>query len=112
MSAHSSLVLFPCCAVRRSSVTAGFFHRLATTLVMLWGLACLGQTAKNNGYADAMAQTRANARILVMQDFLTAGSQGATKIDALEVLVWDYKQIGNQQKASEWATKLLDADAE
>jgi len=61
-------------------------------------------------YAQAMAETRTNSRILGMQDFLASGNTGSRKLDALEVLVWDYKQLGNQQKASEWAGKLLDAD--
>lgn len=59
-----------------------------------------------------MAQTRTNARILAMQDFLTHTSNSSRKIDALEVLVWDYRQVGDHQKASDWAKKLLDADPE
>jgi len=59
-----------------------------------------------------MAQTRSNERILAMQDFLEHNSSGPRKVDALEVLVWDYKQVGNHEKAGEWAKKLLDADSE
>ena len=59
-----------------------------------------------------MAQTQPNARILAIQDFLAHETNNPRKIDALEVLVWDYKQVGNHEKASDWANKLLDADPE
>jgi len=72
--------------------------------------AAFAQSSKPDLYAKAMAEPRANARAFVMRDFLDTGNTEARRLDALEVLIWDYKQLGNQQKAAEWATKLLDSD--
>jgi hypothetical protein len=69
------------------------------------------QSEKPDLYAKAMSESRTNARVLAMQDFLSSGNTGSRKADALEVMVWDYKQLGNHQKAAEWAQKLLDADS-
>src|SRR3954468_7022801 len=85
-------------------------------LILLLAFAVSGlsfaQSEKTDLYAKAMAESRINARMLAMQDFLSSGDTGSRKADGLEVMVWDYKQLGNHQKAAEWAQKLLDTDSD
>jgi len=59
-----------------------------------------------------MEEKQTNSRILALENWQAQAGADALREDALEVLVWDYKQIGNQAKASTWAQKLLDVDAE
>jgi len=65
-----------------------------------------------NIYQQAVAEKQTNRRILALEQFVAAQSRGPRHVDALELLVWSYRQIGNQQKASSWAQKLTDADTE
>src|SRR5438874_13553780 len=98
--------------VRSSRVTARFIPAVLLLFVFC-SLPAIAQAAPSaNSYAAAMAQAQPNTRILAMEDFLAHESSSPRKIDAFEVLVWDYKQVGNHQKAGEWAENLLDADAE
>src|SRR6266705_1820681 len=101
MSAESSY-LSRHAAFWPSRVTPGIVPARVVVLVALCCLAASAQTAQPaNSYAAAMAQTQPNTRILAIQDFLAHDSSSSRKIDALEVLVWGYKQIGNHQKASD-----------
>src|SRR3954449_13423287 len=78
-------------------------------------LVCLAQTKATDpraGYQKAMEEKQTNSRILALENWQAQAGADALREDALEVLVWDYKQIGNQAKASTWAQKLLDVDAE
>ncbi len=63
-------------------------------------------------YQQAVAETQTNRRILALEEYVSARPGGSLQVDALELLVWGYKQIGNQQKASSWAQKLIERDAE
>ena len=112
MAAESRFLPRPA-ASRPIRVTPGFPLALLLLLPSLACVTAIGQTAPSaNSYEAAIAQTRPNDRILAMQDFLAHGDSSRRKIDALEVLVWDYQQVGNHQRADEWAQKLLEADPE
>lgn len=76
---------------------------------------CLAQTKQSDpraGYQTAMEEKQTNSRIVALESWQGQAASDPLRADALEVLVWDYKKIGNQSKASAWAQKLLDIDAD
>jgi len=60
-------------------------------------------------YQQAVSEKQTSRRILAFEEFISANPGDPLRADAMELLVWNYKQIGNQQKASSWAQKLVDA---
>src|SRR3954462_2367366 len=51
-------------------------------------------------YQQAVSEKQTSRRILAFEEFISANPGDPLRADAMELLVWNYKQIGNQQKAS------------
>ena len=78
-------------------------------------MASLAQTRPTDprvGYQKAMDEKQVNTRILALESWQSQAGADPLRDDAFEVLVWEYRQIGNHSKASAWAQKLLDLDAD
>src|SRR4051794_28606869 len=65
-----------------------------------------------NSYQQAIEEKQISRRILALEQFASTQTNDPLRADAMELLVWNYKQIGNQQKAAAWAQKLIDASPE
>jgi len=66
--------------------------------------------AEYNAYVGAIKQTDPAAQISGLEAFLTQYPNSIMKAAALQTLMQDYQQTGNQQKAAETASKLVAAD--
>jgi tetratricopeptide (TPR) repeat protein len=84
------------------SVTVLAFQTLAT--------AQSSNTSGLEAYAKAIKQSNIADRIAAMEQFLTIADSGSLRLDALEVLSWDYRQMGNPSKSSSTAEELLKMD--
>jgi hypothetical protein len=65
--------------------------------------------AEYNAYVGAIKQT-GPAQISGLEAFLTQYPNSVMKVPALQTLMQDYQQAGNQQKTVDMATKLVAAD--
>ncbi len=63
-----------------------------------------------NAYIDAIEQKDATAQISGLEAFLTQYPNSIMKVAALQTLMQDYQQAGNQAKTLDAATKLVAAD--
>jgi hypothetical protein len=63
-----------------------------------------------NAYINAIQQKDATARISGLEAFLTQYPNSIMKVAALQTLMQDYQQAGNQAKTLDAATKLVAAD--
>jgi len=93
------------------------YSQSAKRILLTWTLcvASLAQTKPTDpraGYQKAMDEKQTNSRILELENWQAQAATDPLRADAFEVLVWSYKQIGNQPTASTWAQKLLDVDAD
>ena len=66
--------------------------------------------AEYNAYIQAIQQTDNNAKISALEAFLTQYPNSVVKVNALELLMSTYQQIGNQTKFIDTAKRLLAAD--
>ncbi|HVI07620.1 MAG TPA: hypothetical protein VND65_04940, partial [Candidatus Binatia bacterium] len=66
--------------------------------------------AEYNAYVAAIGQKDPSAQISGLEAFLTQYPSSVMKTAALQVLMQDYQQTGNQAKTIDTATKLLAAD--
>lgn len=66
--------------------------------------------AEYNAYVSAVQQQDPNAKISGLEAFVTQYPNSIVKKDALEVLMGTYQQVGNQEKTTETAERLLQAD--
>lgn len=66
--------------------------------------------AEYNAYITAINQTDPAAKAQALEAFLTQFPNSVVKVDALELLMATYSQVGNAQKATETANKVLQAD--
>ncbi len=66
--------------------------------------------AEYNAYVSAVQQQDPNAKISGLEAFVTQYPNSIVKKDALEVLMGAYQQVGNQEKTTETAERLLQAD--
>jgi tetratricopeptide (TPR) repeat protein len=66
--------------------------------------------AEYNAYVNAIGQKDPAAQISGLEAFLTQYPNSIMKVAALQTLMQDYQQTGNQQKTMDSATKLVAAD--
>jgi len=66
--------------------------------------------AEYNAYVGAVQQTDPTAKISGLEAFLTQYPNSIMKVAALQTLMQDYQQTGNQAKTLDSATKLVAAD--
>jgi tetratricopeptide (TPR) repeat protein len=66
--------------------------------------------AEYNAYVGAIKQTDPAAQISGLEAFMTQYPNSVMKVAALQTLMQDYQQTGNQQKTIDTATKLVAAD--
>src|SRR5271155_1736739 len=66
--------------------------------------------AEYNAYVGAIGQKDPAAQISGLEAFLTQYPNSIMKVAALQTLMQDYQQTGNQQKTMDTATKLVAAD--
>jgi len=66
--------------------------------------------AEYNAYVGAIGQKDPAAQISGLEAFLTQYPSSIMKVAALQTLMQDYQQTGNQQKTMDTATKLVAAD--
>jgi tetratricopeptide (TPR) repeat protein len=66
--------------------------------------------AEYNAYVGAIKQTDPAAQISGLEAFMTQYPNSVMKLAALQTLMQDYQQTGNQQKTIDTATKLVAAD--
>jgi len=66
--------------------------------------------AEYNAYVGAIGQKDPAAQISGLEAFLTQYPNSIIKVAALQTLMQDYQQTGNQQKTIDTATKLVAAD--
>jgi tetratricopeptide (TPR) repeat protein len=66
--------------------------------------------AEYNAYVGAIKQTDPAAQISGLEAFMTQYPNSVMKVAALQTLMQDYQQTGNQQKTIDTATKLVGAD--
>jgi tetratricopeptide (TPR) repeat protein len=66
--------------------------------------------AEYNAYVSAVGQKDPAAQISGLEAFLTQYPNSIMKVSALQTLMGDYQQTGNQQKTIDTATKLVAAD--
>src|SRR5271163_2855775 len=66
--------------------------------------------AEYNAYVGAIGQKDPAAQISGLEAFLTQYPSSIMKVAALQTLMQDYQQTGNQQKTVDAATKLVAAD--
>ncbi len=66
--------------------------------------------AEYNAYVGAIQQKDPNAQISGLEAFLTQYPNSVMKAAALQTLMQDYQQTGNQAKTVDTATKLLQVD--
>lgn len=96
----------------RSFYAASFF--LPFLLMLLLPAAARAQSSEINeleSYSSALKQESVNNRMAALEHFVSSASS-SLKIDAMELLVWDYKQQGNHPQATKWAQELAQADAD
>src|SRR5208282_1388657 len=66
--------------------------------------------AEYNAYVVAIGQKDPTSQISGLEAFLTQYPNSIMKVAALQTLMQDYQQTGNQQKTMDTATKLVAAD--
>jgi hypothetical protein len=92
----------------------GFPLKNRVALLLLFAsAAAFGQSSTRNPtlvYQDAILEKQTGRRILALEKFVSSQAKDPLRVDAMELLVWNYKQIGNQQKAASWAQQLVDAE--
>ncbi len=66
--------------------------------------------AEYNAYVGAIQQKDPAAQISGLEAFMTQYPNSVMKVAALQTLMQDYQQTGNQQKTIDTATKLVAAD--
>jgi tetratricopeptide (TPR) repeat protein len=66
--------------------------------------------AEYNAYVGAIKQTDPAAQISGLEAFMTQYPNSVMKVAALQTLMQDYQQTGNQQKTIDTATKLVTSD--
>src|SRR4051812_34074065 len=106
---------FPRAVQLRTSTLSAAPKKGLFLLLLFLTAAALAHAADGNSsakYQQAVAEKQTSRRILALEEFVSANPSDPLGADALELLVWNYKQIGNQQKASSWAQKLVDVAPE
>ncbi len=83
---------------------------LAIIVLTCFASAQTSNTSDIEAYAAAMKQSSIADRITAMEHFLATADSGSLKTDALEVLAWDYRQMGNPPKSNSTAETLLKLD--
>jgi len=66
--------------------------------------------AEYNAYVGAIKQTDPAAQISGLEAFMTQYPNSVMKVAALQTLMQDYQQTGNQRKTIDTATKLVTSD--
>src|SRR3954470_12210474 len=102
---------FPRAVELRTSTLSVATKKGLFLLLLFLTAAALAHAADGNSsakYQQAVAEKQTSRRILALEEFVSANPSDPLGADAMELLVWNYKQIGNQQKASSWAQKLVD----
>ncbi len=66
--------------------------------------------AEYNAYVGAVQQQDPNAKISGLEAFLQTYPNSVMKVDALELLMASYEQVGNSAKMMETANRVLQAD--
>ena len=72
----------------------------------------IANTSGLEAYTAAMKQSRIGDRIPALERFLALGDNGILKVDALQVLAWDYRQLGALASSQATARQLLALDAD
>src|SRR5437868_11324141 len=97
----------PFLRVARPRRHLGFPLKNRVALLLLFAsAAAFGQSSTKNPaliYQDAILEKQTSRRILALEQFASAHTSDPLRTDAMELLVWNYKQIGNQSKAAAWA---------
>jgi len=60
-----------------------------------------------DAYSKAISQSAISERIKGMEQYLSMAGNGRLRMDALEVLIWDYTRLGNTAKGAQHAQELL-----
>jgi tetratricopeptide (TPR) repeat protein len=97
---------------KRSGALYAASSFLLVGLMLLLSAAALAQSSDINEldrYSAAVKQAGTSDRIAALEHFVSSASS-SLKIDAMELLVWDYKQQGNHPQATKWAQELAQAD--
>jgi hypothetical protein len=85
------------------------------TLVMAVALPATAQSADTtaiDAYLHAITQTQVTSRLAALERFASSTPASSLRVDALEWIVWDERQTGNEAAAENWARQLLSADAD
>lgn len=86
---------------------------LMCVIVLAFQTLATAQSSNTSGieaYAAAIKQSNIGDRIAAMEHFLTIADSGSLRLDALEVLSWDYRQMGNPSRSNSTAEELLKVD--
>jgi hypothetical protein len=92
--------------VRSGAVVALFAMAAATCL------AAAPPTGDHEAYLKAAKQPRMQDRLRDLELFASSTETTAFKIQALELMAWYYKQLGDESNANLWARQLLTFDQE
>ena len=104
---------FPRAAGPRKSLSCHVRANRVLLLLLFASVAALAQSSSRNPaliYQEAILEKQTSKRILALEQFASTETADPLRADAMELLVWNYKQIGNQPKAAAWAQKLIDTN--
>ncbi len=82
---------------------------LGVALIFLLSLSVTAQTGNSEpaDYAAAASKAQPAERLAALENFLNAHPQGALRLDALELLVWNSRTSGSIADLEHWTTQLL-----
>src|SRR3954454_9411385 len=99
--------------ISKSKVSASRTALALTLVIQLLAvmvLPALAQSDKELGaYLDLVNRFKANGDVLELERFVSTAPQGYLRTNALELLAWQYRKIGDRERALKWANELATA---
>jgi tetratricopeptide (TPR) repeat protein len=93
-----------------SPLKASLALMIAIQLLALLVSPVFAQTDKDLGaYLDLVNRFKANGDVLELERYVSTAPQGYLRTNALELLAWQYRKIGDRERALKWANELATA---
>lgn len=83
---------------------------LTVQLLAFLGTPLLAQSDKDLGaYLDLVNKFKAQGDVLELERYVSTAPQSYLRTNALELLAWQYRKIGDRERAMKWANELATA---